>query len=106
MKIQVDENIPNISVKALRTLSHDIRDIRGTDKQGLFDDDFWALAQREQRLVISTDKGFVQYRDEDHFGILVIRLRQPNEARIHSRIMSAMNEFSPADWPGLLGVIR
>lgn len=57
-------------------------------------------------MLITTDKGFAQYRDEKHHGILIIRLRQPNEARIHARIMAAFAQFSIRDWPGLLVVMR
>jgi predicted nuclease of predicted toxin-antitoxin system len=74
--------------------------------QGILDDQLWRLAQAEQRLLITTDKGFSEHRDDIHFGILIIRLRQPNEHQIHSRIMSALRRFSVASWPGLLVVMR
>jgi predicted nuclease of predicted toxin-antitoxin system len=106
MNILVDENIPNISVAALRDFGHQVFDIRGTDQQGLFDDELWNVGQEKKCLLISTDKGFVQYRSHDHFGILVIRLRQPNEAKIHAAIMAAMHDYSPEEWPGLLVVVR
>ena len=41
--------------------------------------------------MITTDKYFAQYRDENHYGILVIRLKQPNKLRTHQRIMQAIN---------------
>lgn len=78
MKICVDENIPLITVRELKNLGHDVLDIRGTTEQGMSDELLWAKVQAEQRLLITTDKGFVEYRDEAHWGILVIRLRQPN----------------------------
>lgn len=106
MNILVDENIPNLSVTELRILGHHVVDIRGTPQQGLFDEELWNLAQQGKRLLISTDKGFTRHRDEDHFGILVVRLKQPNEERIHARIMAAMREFKESDWPGLLVVMR
>ena len=69
MRILVDENIPNITVSELRTLGHDVLDIRGTQRQGMFDDELWSLAQAEQRILVTTDKGFSEYRDEPHCGI-------------------------------------
>jgi hypothetical protein len=85
----------------------DVRDIRGTEKQGIFDDELWSLAQNEGRVFITTDKGFVRHRDDDHHGILVVRLRQPNEERIHASIMTALRDFpSNQDWRGLLVVMR
>lgn len=106
MRILVDENIPNITIQELRAMGHDVLDIRGTARQGLFDDELWPFAQTERRMFITTDKGFVEHRGEKHFGILVVRLRQPNEKRIHARIMAAFREFAEGEWPGLLVVMR
>ena len=41
MKILVDENIPRITVSALRELGHDVRDVRGTRTEGMGDSDLW-----------------------------------------------------------------
>lgn len=106
MNIVVDENIPSCTVRELRALGHDVLDIRGTPDQGMDDDALWARLLRERRLLITTDKGFAQRRQELHPGILVVRLRQPNEAKIHDRVMRALRQFPETDWPGLLVVMR
>lgn len=106
MRILVDENVPNITVRELRAMAHDVLDIRGSERQGMFDDELWPLAQIEQRTLVTTDKGFSAHRDEQHYGILVVRLRQPNEQRIHARIMVAFRQFTEREWPGLLVVMR
>lgn len=106
MKILVDENIPRVTVNRLRELGHDVKDIRGTAGQGLPDSDLWSLSARESRLLITTDKGFTEYRGAGHCGILIVRLRQPNRLRIHHAVMRAIERFSEAEWPGLLIVMR
>lgn len=106
MKICVDENIPLVTVAELENLGHDILDIRGTIEQGLSDDLLWEKVQGENRLLITTDKGFANYRAESHNGILIVRLRQPNEQKIHLRIMQAINQYSESEWAGLLVVMR
>jgi len=106
MKICVDENIPYVTVRELKMLGHDVLDLRGTSEQGMPDDLLWARIQKEDRLLISTDKGFAQYRSETHWGILIVRLRQPNEQKIHQRIMQALRQFAENEWPGLLVVMR
>lgn len=106
MKICVDENIPNVTVQELRLLGHDVLDIRGTADQGMDDGSLWAKVQTEHRLLITTDKGFVWRRDESHWGILVVRLRQPNEQKIHQRVMQAVNRFSEQEWPRPVVVMR
>ena len=106
MKICVDENIPIITVVELRNLGHDVVDIRGTTEQGLTDELLWEKVQGENRLLITTDKGFTNHRAEAHCGILIVRLRQPNEQKIHARIMQAFNQFSEGEWQELLVVMR
>ena len=66
MKVLVDENIPRMTVDGLRALEHDVADVRGTSGQGAPDSDLWALALAESRVLITTDKGFTEYRSEPH----------------------------------------
>jgi predicted nuclease of predicted toxin-antitoxin system len=106
MRICVDENIPLMTIHALRSQNNDVLDVRGTEREGLSDIDLWKLAQAEQRLFVTTDKGFVHRRDEPHFGILVVRLRQPNRQRIHERVIQAIQQYPAEGWPGLLVVMR
>jgi predicted nuclease of predicted toxin-antitoxin system len=106
MKILVGEHIPLMIAGALLLLGHDVRDIRGTPGEGMEDDALWEMAQREERLLITTDKGCTRYRAAPHHGMLVIRLRRPNRHRIHQRIMQAVTQFAEGDWPGLLVVMR
>jgi len=106
MNIYVDENIPNMTVKALRRLGHNVFDNRGTPKEGISDRELWNIAEREKCLLITTDKGFLAQRDERHFGIIIIRLRQPNRRKIHERVMQAFNQFKEDEWPGLIVIMR
>jgi predicted nuclease of predicted toxin-antitoxin system len=106
MDILVDENIPLMTVAALRELGHAVKDIRGTRQQGLPDTELWALALAEERMLITTDKGFTERRGDRHSGILVVRLRQPNRHKIHNAVMLAMSRFALSQWPGLLVVMR
>jgi|SRR5215472_8474977 len=106
MKILVDENIPRRTIDGLRALGHDVTDVRGTDQRGLADPDLWQLAKTEERLLVTTDKGFTAYRNEQHHGILVVRLRQPNRHKINLAVTEAMNRFQERDWPNLLVVVR
>ena len=104
MKILVDENIPRMTVNRLRELGHDVRDIRGSSDQGMADAALWDIAVREGRLLITTDKGFTEYRTTNHNGILIVRLRRPNRLKIHQSVMRAMEQFAEAEWRGLLVV--
>jgi len=104
--ILVDENIPIITVEALRLMGHDVLDLRGTEQQGIPDYVIWQLAQKEKRLLITTDKGFAQYRHSSHYGVLIVRIRQPSGQKVHMRVMHAINQFESEEWSGLLVITR
>lgn len=87
MRIFADENIPLMTVRTLREMGHDVRDLHGTDDKGMTDEEVWDEVQKEGRLLITTDKGFTQQREELQHGILVVRLKKPNRFRIHERVM-------------------
>jgi len=106
MNILVDENIPRMTVERLRELGHNVKDIRGTANPGLVDFDLWGVATTEARTLITTDKGFTEYRAMPHRGILIVRLRQPNRVRIHEAVMLAVERFQEEDWRDLLVVMR
>ena len=106
MKIFVDENIPAMTVLELRNAGHDVADIRGTENEGMSDEDVWKKVQEEQRLLITTDKGFAQKRHENHIGVLVIRLKQPNRLKIHNKVIQAMDRFKEKEWAGLTVVMQ
>lgn len=106
MKILVDENIPSMTVEALRKLGNDVLDIRGTPDEGMPDPKLWPKCQSESRLLITTDKGFSKYRNESHHGMLIVCLKKPNRIKIHQRVMQAINRFDEEEWKGLLVVMR
>jgi predicted nuclease of predicted toxin-antitoxin system len=106
MRVLVDEYIPRMTGDALRALGHDVKDIRGTSDQGVADADLWGLALAESRALITTDKGFTEYRPVPHNGILIVRLRQPNRQKIHLAVMHVIERFPEAEWPNLLVVVR
>ena len=108
MKILVDENIPRITVERLREVGHDVRDLRGTPGQGLEDPDLWTAAMDQMRVLITTDRGFTEYRRTDHFGILIVRLRQPNRLKIQRAVMpwSGSGNRSGRDYSSWSGTLR
>jgi predicted nuclease of predicted toxin-antitoxin system len=105
MRILVDENIPRMTVDFLRSAGHNVTDVRGSSLQGSPDSDIWALAVSDGRLLITTDKGFSQYRSKLHHGILIVRLRQPNRHKIHEAVVNAVGRFE-GRWPNLFVVVR
>ena len=106
MKILTDENIPLITIEALRVLGHDVTSLHEVRRKGMKDTAVWRLAMREHRILVTTDKGFAKYRTENHSGLLIVRLKKPSIDRIHSHVLAAIAEIPPSDWPGLLVTMR
>ena len=106
MQILVDENIPRRTVVRLRELGHDVLDIRGTLREGMKDELLWELAQKEERLLISTDRRFLRYWNVTHSGALVVLLSQSKLQTIHAKIMQTLDQFTPEEWRELLVVVR
>jgi predicted nuclease of predicted toxin-antitoxin system len=106
MKILVDENIPLMTVIQLRSDGFDVKDIRGTPEQGITDAELWQMAQKEKRILITTDKGFSSQRNESHYGLLIIRLRQPSRLKIHQRVMQSINKYSADEWRDRMVIMR
>ena len=106
MRILVDENIPRPTTVRLRELGHDVLDIRGTPREGMKDELLWKLAQKEKRLLISTDRRFPRYWNVSHSGALVVLLRQAKLWTIHEKVMRTLDQFTPEEWRELLVVVR
>lgn len=106
MKIFVDENIPLMTVKYLRGFGHEVVDIRGTEEEGMTDEDIWQMVQRRGYLLVTTDKGFARKRYEKHNGIIIIRLKQPNRLKIHQKVIRAISLFKERKWQGVTVVMQ
>ena len=106
MRILVDENIPKITTRTLSEDGWDVADIRQTEKQGMKDELLWEKAQNEKRVCVTTDKGFAVYRNENHFGLVIVRLKKPSRKKIHERIVQAFRKFPADKWQGFMVVMR
>jgi len=56
MNILIDENIPLMTVQALRDLGHNVFDHRGTPKEELSDEELWQIVISGKALFVTTDK--------------------------------------------------
>lgn len=61
------------------------------------DPGLWALVLAGSRTLITTDKGFTEYRSVPHHGILIVRLRQPTRLKIHHAIMHVIARFAESE---------
>jgi len=82
VRIKVDEDLPTDVADLLRAAGHDAETVYGQGFSGLPDEQLWPKVQQEQRMLLTTDKGFANamvYPPGTHAGIVLFRL--PRESR-------------------------
>ena len=91
MRVKVDEDLPRAVAALLVDAGHDAVTVLGEHLGGAQDEALWPVVQREQRLLVTADKGFGDirhYPPDTHHGIIVVRPREngigPLVGLIHS----------------------
>ena len=77
MKFLTDENVYTQMVEAIRSLSHDVLDIKEQNLFSMPDPDIIQMAQNTGRILITNDKDFsniLNYPPSQYQGIIVLRL--------------------------------
>lgn len=77
MNFLTDANVYKAFVKNLRSLGHDVLDIKEQGLERSSDAEIFTLAHREKRILISMDKDFssiIHYPPGTHYGIIVVKL--------------------------------
>jgi predicted nuclease of predicted toxin-antitoxin system len=106
MKLCANENVPGDCVEALRGSGHDVLWIR-EDARGSTDKFVLALAQSEQRLLITFDKDFGELvyhqGSKASHGIVLFRLRMSSPAVLAQRLKQILEARD--DWEGHFSVV-
>ncbi len=102
----LDENIPRRTAAELKRLGHVVHEVSSSAGRGLDDAAVWRLARERRAIVVTTDKSFARRIGEPHEGVLVVRLRRPNGARIHQRVLRALQIVQAEDWRNTIAVMR
>jgi predicted nuclease of predicted toxin-antitoxin system len=91
-----DENFPKKAGDVLTRFGHSYIDIRGTEDEGLIDNDIFQLCKINNAIFLTTDKDFyhtVHILQKPHYGIVVIALKQPNGDKIIEKLTWFLNTF-------------
>ncbi len=76
MRIKVDEDLPDACAELLRERQHEVTTVRGQGMGGSKDSELWREVQREDRFLVTSDKGFaniLDYPPGTHGGVLLLR---------------------------------
>jgi predicted nuclease of predicted toxin-antitoxin system len=100
MKFLLDENFPKSAVLLLDARGHHVLDVRGSQYEGAEDSEVFEWAQQERAIFLTTDRDFfhtIPHLYGDHYGVLVIALRQPNRSKILKRLEWFLDSFQAVD---------
>ena len=92
----LDENFPKSVVSILEKKGYTVFDIRSSEYEGSDDIDIFKLAQSKNAIFLTTDRDFfhtIPRLFENHYGVIVIALRQPNRKGITEKLLFALNNF-------------
>lgn len=76
MKIKIDEDLPKAVTELVRSTFPDTESVMEEGISGILDPELWKIAQKEERFLITGDKGFAnirKYPPGTHFGVLLLR---------------------------------
>jgi predicted nuclease of predicted toxin-antitoxin system len=108
MRILLDENLPADLTGILRALGHDVEHVYSKALSGRPDPDVRALAEREQRMLITQDIRFADARrftPGAHAGFVLVRLKQEGLRAILSKLESVFRTEDVESWRGCFVVI-
>jgi len=104
VRFLVDENIGIGVIDELQKMGHDV--VSASMTPGAPDAAVLARAQRDQRVLVTLDKGFgeliVRERLPAQHGVILIRLRQ--DEGLDARVLAALEQRT--EWAGFFWVVR
>ena len=108
MRFLIDENVPRAVVEALVQRRHDVRTVWETGEGGLADEEIIAIAARDDRIIVTFDKGFGELARRPELpapsGLILLRFvpRDPADAvNVVVRALAARRH-----WRGYVSVIE
>ncbi len=76
LKVMVDEDLPRQAVQLLREHGYDAASVIEQGMGGWKDPQLWIAIQKDERFLVTADKGFGDirvYPPGEHFGVLLLR---------------------------------
>lgn len=95
-----DENISPQTIRLVRSLGYDVKAVAETAFKSHEDDEVVALAETENRVIITLDVGFgsiYYFSKRAQVGIIIIRLHPPTINDVNSTLLGFLNEVNLED---------
>lgn len=88
-------------MRALRALGHDVEHVYTKNLSGHPDPDVMALAQSEERFLITSDRRFADMRvftPGTHAGLLFVRLKHPARSALFAKVQTLFETEDVQSW--------
>ena len=109
MRIKLAENLPGEARAAAMALGHDVETVLDEALGGAGDHAVLAAASREDRLLVTLDRGFGdvrRYPPGSHRGIAIIRVEPQDAPTVTAAVTQFLSNEGLGDLTGCLVVVR
>ena len=103
LKVTVDEDLPRQAVQLLREHGYDAASVVEQGMSGWKDAQLWIAVQRDERYLVTADKGFGDirvYPPGTHQGILLLRPDEDGIRPILELLQKVLNTYNLEDLIG------
>jgi len=103
LKVIVDENLPGRAVQLLKEHGYDAASVVELGMGGWKDSQLWVTIQKDERFLITADKGFGDirvYPPGTHFGILVLRPEEDGIRPLVDLLQKVLQAYRLEDFVG------
>ena len=94
MKLKLDENVPRRALAVVAERGHEVATVVEQGLAGHADADIAEAARREDRMLVTLDRGFAdirRYVPGTHPGVLVLRLRDQRPAAVEAALRALLD---------------
>lgn len=109
MKFKIDENLPPKLARILGSAGHDADTVFDEKLVGSTDQEIIEVCNREKRALVTLDLDFSNvraYPPSDHFGLIVLRLRQQDKRHVLHVVSQVVEMFDQEQVGGHLWIVE
>lgn len=108
MRVKLDENIPVELKGVLGSFGHEVETATEEGLGGASDEAIWSAILQEERMLVTQDLDFSDFRrfqSDNATGILLLRLREPSRLALIQRVHQIFNTEQVTEWLGKIAVV-
>ncbi len=103
LKVTVDEDLPRQAVQLLKEHGYDAASVIEQGMGGWKDSQLWLAVQKDERFLVTADKGFGDiriYPPGNHYGVLLLRPDEDGIRPLLELLQQVLNSYKLEDLVG------